>query len=59
MAAETPKQWMPIRVFLEYDEPRLKFGGGGGEKEGDGSELEDKVRRYIVWADYNMIRVPL
>jgi len=58
MAAEAPKQWVPIRIFLEYDEPWLEFGGGG-EKEGDGSELEDKVRRYTVWADYNMIGVPL
>jgi len=43
---------------LEYDDPWLEFGGGG-EKKGDGGEVEDKVRRYTVWADYNMIGVPL
>jgi len=58
MAVEAPKQWVPIGVFLEYDDPWLEFGGGG-EKENDGGEIEDQVRRYTVRADYNMISVPL
>ena len=58
MAAVAPKQWVPIRVILEYDDPWLEFGGGG-EKNADGGEVEDKVRGYTVWADYNMIGVPL